>query len=220
MFVSQANFPETESLVTTFVANVSFVRPVVVTLLASFVYVPAASARTAMLYSHDETPFVIDAFVTVTTPDVAVIDDGSRATFTPPGQVVIMFEFVSTTSPVGNVSTNPRLLFAALPGLFVNVKINVEICPLATVDGKNLFVRVGKTVYVALITPAAPATKVLVADVNSVIAVVFSLVVVPPTTLVPVTAAVGTSLNWTAYVPGTTLGKLYCPELSVVVVIP
>jgi hypothetical protein len=173
-----------------------------------------------MLYSHDETPFVIDAFVTVTTPDVAVIDDGSRATFTPPGQVVIMFEFVSTTSPVGNVSTNPRLLFAALPGLFVNVKINVEICPLATVDGKNLFVRVGKTVYVALITPAAPATKVLVADVNSVIAVVFSLVVVPPTTLVPVTAAVGTSLNWTAYVPGTTLGKLYCPELSVVVVIP
>jgi hypothetical protein len=87
------------------------------------------------------------------------------------------------------------LLFAAFPGLFVNVKISVEICPLATVDGKNLFVKVGKAVYVALITPAAPATKVLVADVNSVIAVVFSLVVPPPTTLVPVTAAVGTSLN-------------------------
>jgi hypothetical protein len=195
MFVSQANFPETESSVTTFVANVSFVRPVVVTLLASFVYVPAASARTAMLYSHDATPFPIDAFVTVTTPDVAVIDDGSRVTFTPPGQVVIIFEFVSTTSPGGKVSTNPRLLFAALPGLFVNVKISVEICPLATVDGKNLFVKVGKAVYVALITPAAPASKVLVADVNSVIAVVFSLVVLPPTTLVPVTAAVGTSLN-------------------------
>ena len=195
MFVLQENFPDVESFVTTFVANVSFVRPVVVTLLASFVYVPAASARTAMLYSHDETPFVISAFVTVTTPDVAVIDDGSRVTFTPPGQVVIMFEFVSTTSPDGNVSTNPRLLFAAFPGLFVNVKISVEICPLATVDGKNLFVKVGKAVYVALITPAAPATKVLVADVNSVIAVVFSLVVPPPTTLVPVTAAVGTSLN-------------------------
>jgi hypothetical protein len=130
------------------------------------------------------------------TPDVAVIDAGSRVTFAPPAEhVVIMLEFVSTTSPGGNVSTNPRLLFAALPGLFVNVKINVEICPLATFDGKNFFVRVGKVVYVALITPAAPATKVLVADVNSVIAAVFSLVVVPPTTLVPVTAAVGTSLN-------------------------
>ena len=196
MFVSQANFPEAESLVTTFVANVSFVRPVVVTLLASFVYVPAVSARTAMLYSHDETPFAMDAFATVMTPDVAVIDAGSRVTFAPPAEhVVIMFEFVSTTSPDGNVSTNPRLLFAALPGLFVNVKINVEICPLATVDGKNFFVSVGKAVYVALITPAAPATKVLGPDVNSVIAVVFSLVVVPPTTLVPVTAAVGTSLN-------------------------
>jgi hypothetical protein len=100
-----------------------------------------------MLYSHDETPAVIDAFVTVTTPVVAVIDAGSRVTLEPPpGHVVIMLEFVSTTRPCGKVSTKPRLLFAALPGLFVRVKISVEICPFATVVGKNFFVSVGKAV--------------------------------------------------------------------------
>jgi hypothetical protein len=169
-----------------------------------------------MLYSQDETPFVMDAFVTVTTPDVAVIEAGSRVTLEPPpGHVVIMFEFVSTTSPDGNVSTNPRLLLTAFPGLFVSVKISVEICPFATVEGKNFFVSVGKAVYVAFITPAVPATKILVADVNCVIAVVFSLVVVPPMTLVPVTAAVTTSEKRTAYVPGITVGNEYWPEESV-----
>ena len=85
------------------------------------------SARTAMLYSHDATPALIEAFVTVMTPEEAVIDAGSRATVDPPGQVVIMLAFVSTTRPWGNVSTKPRLLFAVLPGLFVNVKMSVEI---------------------------------------------------------------------------------------------
>ena len=78
--------------------------------------------------------------------------------------------------------------------------------------GKNFLVNVGKAVYVASITPGVPATKVLLADVNSVIVVVFSLVVAPPTTLVPVTAAVGTSENRTAYEPATTYGKEYWPD--------
>ena len=46
-------------------------------------------------------------------------------------------------------------------------------------------------------TPPVPATNVLLAEV-SVVAVVLSEVVVPPTTLVPVTAAVETSVNRTA----------------------
>jgi hypothetical protein len=149
------------------------------------------------------------------TPEEAVIDAGSSATVDPPGQVVIMLAFVSTTSPEGSVSTNPKPDFAPFPALLFNVKISVEICPFATVVGKNFFVNFGRTVYVASITPEVPATKVLLADVNCVIAVVVSLVVVPPMTLVPVTAAVETSVNLTAYEPGTTYGNEYWPDALV-----
>ena len=158
-----------------------------------------------MLYSHDETPAVIDAPDTVTTPEVAVIVTGSRAIAEPPGHVVIMLEFVSTTSPAGKVSTNPRPLLAALPGLFVKVKISVDICPLATVVGKNFLLIVGITVYSPSITPGAPAAMVLNFETSDVTAVVASVVVLfasvsvfPVVTTDFVTAAVETSPKRTA----------------------
>jgi hypothetical protein len=147
----------------------------------------------------------MDAFVTVTTPVVAVIDAGSRVTFPPPAEhVVIMFEFVSTTRPVGKVSTKPRPVFAGLPGLFVSVNIRVEICPLATVVGKNFFVSVGMTAYTALTTPEVAVVIVLTGDSNDVTAVVVSVVVPEPpvVTVALMTAAVDTSRKLTLYAPG------------------
>ena len=80
-----------------------------------------------MLYSHDDVFALIDAPTTVTTPEVAVMTEGSRTIVDPPGQVVIMLEFVSTTKPVGKVSTKPSPVFNAFPGVFVSVKISVAI---------------------------------------------------------------------------------------------
>jgi hypothetical protein len=120
MFVLHTNFPNEDASVTTLVASKFLVKPVVVTFEASFVYVPATSARTAMLYSHDAEPLAIEALTTVNTPEVADIVE-------PLGHVVDMFALVSTTRPAGNVSTNPNPVFAALPGLFVRVNISVEI---------------------------------------------------------------------------------------------
>jgi hypothetical protein len=83
------------------------------------------------------------------------------------------------------------------------------------VVGRNLFDNVGNTVYVALITPATDVEIVLIFDTKVVTVVEESVDVVSPVTPAVtsefVTAAVATSLKRTAYAPGTTYGKLYCP---------
>ena len=60
----------------------------------------------------------MEALLTVTTPEVALMVAGSRATVDPPGQVVIMLALVSTTKPAGKVSINPKPDFAVFPELF------------------------------------------------------------------------------------------------------
>ena len=81
--------------------------------------------------------------------------------------------------------------------------------------GRNFFDNVGNTVYVALITPATDVEIVLIFDTKVVTVVEESVDVVSPVipavTTELVTAAVATSLKRTAYAPGTTYGKLYCP---------
>jgi hypothetical protein len=86
------------------------------------------------------------------------------------------------------------------------------------VVGINLFVNVGNTVYVASITPAIAVvivltfdTKVVTAVEESVEVLFVNVSVLPVVTTELVTAAVATSLKRTAYAPGTTYGKLYCP---------
>jgi hypothetical protein len=86
------------------------------------------------------------------------------------------------------------------------------------VVGRNLFDNVGNTVYVALITPATDVEIVLIFDTKVVtvmeesVEVLFAKVsALPAVTTELVTAAVETSLKRTAYAPGTTYGKLYCP---------
>jgi hypothetical protein len=84
------------------------------------------------------------------------------------------------------------------------VNIRVEICPLATVVGKNFFVSVGMTAYTALTTPEVAVVIVLTGDSNDVTAVVVSVVVPEPpvVTVALMTAAVDTSRKLTLYAPG------------------
>ena len=134
---------------------------------------------------------------------------GSIEGVTPPGQVVMRLLLVSTTNPLGNVSTKPNPDFAGLPGTLTKVKISDPTSPTANVDGKNRFVKVGITVYTPSMTPGVANVIVLTFDTNDVTVVEASVDVrfakvpaFPAVTTELVTSARCTSLNLTAYAPG------------------
>ena len=122
----------------------------------------------------------------------------------PPGQVVIKLLLVSTSIPVGNVSTKPSPVFAGFPGALVNVNMSEPTCPTAKVAGSNLFVSVGITAYTAFTTPEVAVVIVLTGETNDVTAVVVSVVVPEPpvVTVELMTSAVETSRKFTLYAPG------------------